>query len=386
MSLMSRLLRRLGYVKREPEAAAAGSARPAAATLVEDPDGPPPQGLEITPWSAQRLAVIFNRCNQLPEEKALADARTARMVLSKFWLSAPVDQLEPLYRGEIGNAYRLLLAGRLPGLALDREEESWKMALARHLIEAFGAHETTNVLLAVLPFYERNGMRVADPLRQIPAWLLPDYAERCDPSLQTLLRQSGSAPLLPQGGAGATGNARVTMALPGSPPATTGDGSPPLPALAQRQGPECMPLIQDQGFLGRVSGLINLYAIDPNDEELKQDLALQRRQVAQVWMDVDTDQLERLYRTAFGQLTQNLIASGFWREPVSAEEDAARRQLAEIVAEMRHPRALNALMAALLYVAPTSVTINGPNLLPSWLAQELQMLAARNPSGVNSLN
>ncbi len=142
-----------------------------------------------------------------------------------------------------------------------------------------------------------------------------------------------------------------------------------------------MTLIQDQAFLGRVSGLINLYAIDSNDADLKQDLAQQRRQIAQIWMDVQTDQLEALYRTAFGQLTQNLIASGFWREPVNSGEDLVRQQLAAIVSAMQHPRSLNAFMAALLYVSPKSVSVNSSQLLPPWLIQELKLLADRTPAG-----
>ena len=367
MSLVSRLLRRLGYVSMDPPK----EGRRAAA----QPDAAPP--LEITPWSAGRLAVIFNRCNQLPDERSIADARAARMVISKFWLSAPVDQLEALYVSGIGNAYRILLAGRLPALPLNGAETDWKQRLAGHLVESFGSHETTNVLLAVMPFYERNGMRVADPLRQVPAWLLKDYAERCDPSLLSLLRGSGgTAQLLPAGGAG-LGPQQGAIALPGAGALGGAAQAPPLPALAERQGPECMPLIQDQAFLGRVSGLINLYAIDPNDAELKEDLAQQRRQVAQIWLDVETDQLEALYRTAFGQLTQNLIASGFWREPVSAEEDLARQQLAQVVSVMQHPRSLNALMGALLYVSPQSVSVAGSQLLPPWLVQELRILADR---------
>ncbi len=379
MPLLSRLLRKLGYVRMEPREA------PGKPTAVRQDTNPaaelPP--LDITPWSAKRLASIFNRCNQLPDARSIADARAARMVLSKFWLSAPVDQLETLYRSGIGSAYRVMLAGRLPSEPMDRDEENWRQTLSRHLIDAFGAHETTNVLLAVMPFYDRNGMRVVDPLRQIPTWLLPDYAERCDPALLSLLTNAGSAPgpsRLLQAPGSDSAPPQAAMMLD-SPILRTDTEFPPLPTLAEKQGPDCMTLIQDQAFLGRVSGLINLYAIDSNDADLKQDLAQQRRQIAQIWMDVQTDQLEALYRTAFGQLTQNLIASGFWREPVNSGEDLVRQQLAAIVSAMQHPRSLNAFMAALLYVSPKSVSVNSSQLLPPWLIQELKLLADRTPAG-----
>lgn len=379
MPLLSRLLRKLGYVRMQPQNVP-GKARAARENVSPADDAPL---LDITPWSVKRLASIFNRCNQLPDARSIGDARAARMVLSKFWLSAPVDQLETLYRGGIGSAYRVLLAGRLPSEPMDQHEESWRQTLSRHLIDAFGSHETTNVLLAVMPFYERNAMRVTDPLRQIPTWLLADYAERCDPPLLRILNNassgSGSERLL-QAPGNDTAVTQAPMMLSSPTPRTDTD-FPRLPTLAERQGADCMPLIEDQAFLGRVSGLINLYAIDSNDADLKQDLAQQRRQIAQIWMDVQTDQLEALYRTAFGQLTQNLIASGFWREPVSSGEDLVRQQLNAIVSAMQHPRSQNAFMAALLYVSPKSVSVNSSQLLPPWLIQELKILADRTPVG-----
>ena len=50
------------------------------------------------PWSAMRLGGIFEDLTQNPGYTALMEARLARQCLSQFWLSAPVDQLEVLYR------------------------------------------------------------------------------------------------------------------------------------------------------------------------------------------------------------------------------------------------------------------------------------------------
>jgi hypothetical protein len=324
--------------------------------------------IEVTPWAVRRLRAIFEKLNHSPNQQAVQDAQAARLCFTRFWLSAPVDHLEPLYRGPIGEAYRLMLAGVLPALPLSAEDERWKKALSHRLLKGFGSHETTNLLLAVMPFYDLNTMKVADPLRQIPEWLLMDYAERCDPDLRERLAHrrpvSQALPAL-LGPAGQGGNG--TQSMPVS-----------LPVLWERRGEQALREIQDSEFLGRMSGLINLYAIDPNDSELKAELSTLRRKVAQIWLDVDTDQLQSLYRTPFGQLTQNLIGSGFCRESLGEQESLARRQLGQIVAEMRHPRSLNALMAALLYYPPGKVNVHsGENLLPSWLLQELSSLRNR---------
>ncbi len=325
--------------------------------------------IEVVAWSVRRLQGIFSQLNQSPNQQSLEDGQAARLCFTRFWLTAPVDLLEVFYEGPIGQAYRLMLGGVLPALPLNAEEERWKTGLSQRLAKAFGSHETTGLLLAVMPYYDLNAMRVADPLRQVPEWLQADYAERCDPQLLEVLRSRQGK--------------RSEAAKPVGQPALLAPSEAPavartLPVLCERRGNEAMSLIQDNEFLGRMSGLINLYAIDPSDAELKVELSALRRQVAQIWLDVDTPQLEDLYRTPFGQLTQNLIGSGFSREPLGADEEGAKRQLGLVVGEMSHPRAVNALLAALLYYSPIKVNLSGSErLVPPWLVQELQQLRQR---------
>ena len=131
-------------------------------------------------------------------------------------------------------------------------------------------------------------------------------------------------------------------------------------------------LIGDAAFLGRVSALVNLYAIDPHDPEVGRDLNRSRRQMAQVWLDVQADQLESLYRTPFGQLTDNLIASDFAKDPLGIDDITMRHQLAQVASDLRDPHALNALMAALLYYPIKQVKLPATkDLLPPWLSQSL---------------
>ncbi len=369
-----------------PEPSWAGAAKaPAPVNRMVNtlPDGRADLPVEMVPWSVRRLQVIFQQLNQTPNQQSVEDAQAARTCFMKFWLTAPVDFLEMLYDGPIGQAYRLMLGGVLPALPLSEADERCKMALTQRLHAAFGHHETTNLLLAVMPYYDLNAMRVADPLRQIPEWLLADYANRCDPQLKAKLLKRDAL----RGGAASGAPSPAPTALLG-PAGQAGlrtfqgsgaaEGDAALPVLAERRGADCLPLIQDNEFLGRMSGLINLYAIDPSDGELKRELSGLRRQVAQIWLDVDSEQLQALYRAPFGQLSQNLIGSGFAREPLSPEEDAARRRLGEIVAKMRHPRALNALMAALLYYPAGKVNLSeADSTLPAWLVQELNTLRNR---------
>lgn len=315
--------------------------------------------LELTPWSIARLTVITAEVIDRPCQAALEAARSARSCLSRFWIAAPLDALETLFSGPIGEVYRQLLAGALPALPLTAAESAWRDQLAAVLAAGFEQPGSVNALLALLPYLDREAMQVTNPLQHLPAWLVPLYAERCDPGLSAQPSSARTMPQLPP-----------VSALP-----------PPLPELAPITGAAAMALIGDAGFLGRVNGLINLYGLDPGDPEICRDLGLGRRQVAQVWLDVESEQLESLYRTPFGQLTDTLIASPFLREPLSPDERALRQQLAELAADLQHPRALNALIAALLYYPMDQVSLPAdPDLLPPWLAESLTRLGARAAS------
>ncbi|MFM7315160.1 MAG: hypothetical protein ACKO0M_18700 [Cyanobium sp.] len=311
--------------------------------------------------------MIFQQLSQQPDRVSLEGARASRECLSRFWLNAPVDQLESLHAGPIGQAHRLLLASILPALPLEPHEETWKATLTQYLLESFERPESPNVLLALLPYYDRAGLRVADPRRQIPAWLLADYAEHCDAEMAEELQKQQQR------------RSRPDASQP-SADAGTATSAPPLPDLAPLQGDDCMALIGDSAYLGRVGGLINLYIIDPVDPEVRRELAQERRQVAQVWLDVETSQIEALYRTPFGQLTANLITSGFSREPVSVEEDGVRQQLAAVLGSLEHPRSLNALMAVMLYVPVAGVSLSGQAAarLPGWVLNELEVWRSRS--------
>jgi hypothetical protein len=338
------------------------------------------------------LGSIFGELAANPTLELATEARKARHCLSKFWLAAPVDQLEMLYRSPIGQSYRALVMGPLPNQTLERGEQEWRDGLARRLIEDFDRPEKTNLLLAVMPYFDRGKMRVANPLQQIPQWLLADYAALCDPALQQRLQR-------PVGLLGPAGTADRGMAYPAQPlmgqqagmqqafmqqPVMPQPGMPQpvpssasLPLLSARRGNEALALIQSQEFMGRMGGLINLYTIDPSDAELKRELIGLRRQLGQIWLDVNPAQIQQLYQSSFGQLFRTLLSSGFAREPLSPEDQQLRSQLAQVVANMNQPRAINALLAAMPFYPPGQIQFGGgEQFIPAWLLADLNRLGA----------
>ena len=145
-----------------------------------------------------------------------------------------------------------------------------------------------------------------------------------------------------------------------------------------------MALIQNKEFLGRMSGLVNLYTIDPSDAEVKRELSALRRQMGQIWLDVNPDQIQALYQTPFGQLFRNLVASGFGREQLGAEDQQLRAQLALLVADMTKPAALANLLAALPFYPPNKIQFGGgERLIPAWLLQDITNLSRTAVSSGN---
>ena len=376
MSLWSRLF---GRYRAEDQAPL-----PMADILVEDPRrsatrlGETPR---IMPWSATRLAGIFEDLARNPGYSSLIEARLARQCLSQFWLSAPVDQLQTLYRTPIGDCYRLMLSGTLARETLLPEEESWRDILTQRLITAFDRPETTNVLLAAMPYFVPGKMRVADPLQQVPDWLQEDYARLFDQQLlQRIARPIGL--LGPAGQAyGAAPRLGTTLVAPPSQRAQAMPPAPaPLPQLASRRGNEALALVQSQEYQNRMNGLINLHVIDPQDGQVQRELTELRRQLGQIWLDARPDQLEQLYASKFGRLYRDLMASGFPNVPLDQQERLLRNQLARLVADMSQPGAISALLAVLPFYGHGKLAFGGGEQhIPGWLLGEITTIYGQSP-------
>lgn len=317
-------------------------------------------GLDPTPrprpWSATRLATIFRDAQRQPTAESLQQARHARHCLSSFWLTAPVDQLEFLYAGVIGDLQRSLLAGPLPPQALAADEQEWRDQLARQLHDHAEAPERLNVLLAVMPYYPPGGMKVEAPLEQLPDWLLSDYAGYSDPELKVRLQK-------PVGFLGPS----VAAPLQRQPAQRD-----VLPVLSERRGQEAMAWFEQAEVVNRMAALINLYGLDPADAQTRAELTGLRSTIAQLWLDVNPDQLEQLYRTSVGTVYRSLIVSGFSGELVDEQDALVRRVLAAQVDDLSNPQAINSLLAALLYFPVGKVSFaGGMAFIPGWLQQEL---------------
>jgi hypothetical protein len=314
--------------------------------------------LRLRPWSVSRLGAIFREASRTPTAESLREARHARHCLSAFWLAAPVDLLPELYGGGLGALQRSLLEGPLPMQELAEDERQWRDQLSRQLVQQAEAPQRVNVLLALMAYLPPGQACVAEALMQVPDWLLHDYASYCDPELKARLQQP-------------VGYLRPSAAEEAEPD----EALETLPPLSERRGQEAMAWFEEPAVVNRMAALINLYGLDPADGDTREELAGLRDTIAQLWLDVSPEQLEALFRTPVGAVTRSLIVSGFAGELVAEQDLQTRRWLATQVEDLSQPRAVNALLAALLYFPPGKVSFDGGQaFIPAWLQQELQAL------------
>jgi hypothetical protein len=341
------------------------------------------QSIDLTPWSATRLAGIFKDLQTDPNARVIGESRRARQCLSRFWLQAPVDQLEGLYRSPVGQCYRMLLKTTLPSMPLLTEEQQWREGLAHKLSQSMNRPESVNLLLAAMPYFERGKMRLMNATDVVPQWLIADYSALFDPGLARLL--SRPAGLLGPAGTAAAGRSMppqnlqargpINAGSTGKLPANNPEPIMPLPVMAKRRGNEALALVQNQDYLGRMNGLINLYTIDPSDTEVKRELISLRRQMGQIWLDLNPAQVQALYQSSFGQLYRNFLGCGFSREGLLAEDQTLRSQLARYVSNMGQPKAINALLAALPFFTPGRIQFGGgEQFIPPWLLADINAL------------
>ena len=312
------------------------------------------------PWSVARLGGLFREAEHQPSVASLKAARLARHRLSVFWLSAPVDQLEALYGGGIGDLQRQQLNSGLGQQPLSSDETAWRDQLAAEMAKPESLSRQLNLILALMPYTKPGKLKLADPLRSLPNWFLADYVAYCAPELKHELE--GPAGLLEP----------ATDERADDAGASTSSHASEFEPLSERRGEDALAWFRDEAMLNRMKALVNLYAMAPDDAETLSELSGLRKVVAQLWLDVEPSQLETLYQMPVGLVTRSLISSGFGAELVDDDDVRARKALPGLSADIKDPRCHGPLLATLLYFAPAAISFETTEGLPEWLLNELR--------------
>lgn len=284
-----------------------------------------------------------------------AVAGSMRDELAQFWLAAPEDILESLWNSQVGEATRQLTAQLTPNTYLPPEQVELRNRLGAQLQQGLQQPGAVKALIANFLFSPPGKLTIANPQANLPGWLVPGYL--------ALYEQGGasrSAPVpapVPQ---------TVPTPAPSQPPAAPDFGA--MPASLEE-------FVANRIQLNRLLGLSNLYYIDPEDQEIQQELRQMRVHLSQLILQCAEQSLEGYFQGDFGDRYWALVRSGVQKETLQPVEE----QLRELVTQRLQPTqgggfgtpgAVNAFLVAMTLFEPGSMQVDQPEQkLPRWLLQ-----------------
>jgi hypothetical protein len=257
-----------------------------------------------------------------PDQKASAELAIR---FSDLLEACPGDFLEALIASPFGRVFRLFLERCSLSSYVDQAADQRKQQLSQQLRHTgFQDAEGHGLLLALMPFYPPGNLKVEDAAAKLPGWLLELYRLRYDPP---------------------------TAGMPAMP---SGD-----------------PNFHDRIFLNRLLGLANLYYIDPDDQEILQEVREIRLQTIQLLLSVDRENLGRHFSEDFGDRYWALAQSGLQKEPLDANESAQKETLQQWLSKtpnsLHSEGGIQRFAAVLLFNPPGSVGLAQPEKnLPAW--------------------
>ena len=90
-----------------------------------------------------------------------------------------------------------------------------------------------------------------------------------------------------------------------------------------------MAWFRDEEVLQQMLSLIQAYQKDSSSPEIIEELAGLRVVLAQLWLDVDSSQMQTLFHTPVGDITKALIQARFGRSLLDEQDQRTQKQLAQ---------------------------------------------------------
>ena len=254
---------------------------------------------------------------------SLSDAAAGqhREEVARFWIHAPDDALEILWDSVFGEATRLLISQLTPLTGFSSAELQLREELFGLMRQGFNRPGAVKTMIAAFLLSPPGTLAISDPETKMPAWLLQTYRQGYE------IDPLAAAPITPQ-----------------SPPSSLEEFG------ASR--------IQ----LNRLLGLSNLYYIDPEDQEIRQDLQNLRLILCQLILDCPPHELDGLFLSDLGNRYWALVRSGIQAVPILPQEESIQ----EIA--FGQPKDVRSLLVALCYQQASPAILDlVPTDLSDWL-------------------
>jgi len=282
--------------------------------------------------------------------------------LAAFWLAAPEDLLPSLWASPVGEATKAMVRALRSDSVFSAEQVGLRNAIGGKLSGGFQAPQAIQLLLANFLYSPPGLMRIANAHSQLPQWLLSDYLslyEQATPPAQQVF------------------NAPSPSQAPQPAAALPQPDFGVFPATLQE-------LVGNRIQLNRLLGLSNLYYIDPEDQEILQELRAIRLSLIEAIERSPEHQLEALWSTDLGDRYWALVRSGVQKEAMTPIEEQKKQMVTQKLTPgngggFGSPGAINAFLVAMVLFEPGSMRVNEPERqLPGWLLASYQQIFAES--------
>lgn len=276
--------------------------------------------------------------------------------LARFWIAAPTDLLESLWISPLGAATKELVRALNPQTFFSAEQVALRNQLNERLQQGLDQPLAPQLMLANWLFSPPGLLRIANAQATLPAWLLPAYLElyeQVQPTAPAPQLSFSPTPSLPQPDFGV------------------------FPASLHE-------LVGNRIQLNRLLGLSNLYYIDPDDQEILQELRELRLELALAIERCPEHDLERFWASDLGDRYWSLVRSGVQKEALTPEEEALKQRVSQRLTPSQGggfglPGAINAFLVAMIYFQPGTMQVEAAaEKLPAWLLPHYQQIFAES--------
>lgn len=308
------------------------------------------------------------------DQEIVLELRQIRHHLARHLAGTPPQQLEALYRTNVGDAYRALLKSDFRAEPLSQEEASIKQQLTQ-AGAGLTRPDSINALMGVMLYIPSGQLKVRDAQTRLPAWLYGDYVAAFETGVTPT---PAAAPL-----------ASTPVAATPAPPTPVAPIAAPAALPAPATNPYMPELAVDSpAFLNRLLGSVNLYMIDPTDRAICAELRQLRRRFSDHWLTIDESKLETIYQGDLGRGFKLLLQSGFQKEPLDSDDEAYKQALTQVAIGLTAPKAINAMMVAMLYFPTDKLRVQAAEQrLPGWLLPDyLRVFEGKQVADPNTLD
>ena len=299
-------------------------------------------------------------------------AGSQRDLLVRFWLAAPEDLLHNFWLSPLGESTKRLVRELDPKYPFSPDQIALRDAIGQRLQAGFQSPMAVQLLIANFLYSPPGLLRINNPQANLPQWLLSDY--------QSLYETVPSMPPSPVE-APAVGALQQTQQVPATDLPQPDFGI--FPSTLQE-------LLANRIQLNRLLGLSNLYYIDPEDQEILQELRQVRLSFIGAIERCPESELEQLWSTDIGDRYWALVRSGIQKEALTPAEENKKHMVTQALNSeagggFGKPGAVNAFLIAMALFEPGKMRVeDAESKLPRWLFPQYQQVFAESLSASSS--